>query len=436
MSLDVQSRPKEASAPDLPAFDRIAMVGLGYIGLPTAGVFAAYGTQVIGIDVSPRVVDTINAGGIHIIEPELDAIVAKAVSEGTLRATLEPEPAEAFVIAVPTPFKEGHEPDLSYIEAAARMIAPVLAKGNLVILESTSPIGATEAMAAWLAEARDDLTFPQDAGDAADVQIAHCPERVLPGQVVRELVENDRIIGGMSARASEMASAMYKKVVRGDCVITGARTAEMCKLVENSSRDVQIAFANELSIIADKFDIDVRELISLANRHPRVNILQPGAGVGGHCIAVDPWFIIASAPNEARMIRAARDGNDYKPFWVLEKGKTAIAEALAEDPSRAMKDIKVACLGLAFKPDIDDLRESPALQITEKFGHLGCQVLAVEPNVAELPARLADLPITLTPLEDALVEADVVCVLVRHRQFADLGDALAGHPRVIDVVGL
>lgn len=412
------------------------MIGLGYIGLPTAAVFAAYGTEVLGVDVSQKVVDTVNAGEIHIVEPELDGIVRKAVADGNLRASLTPEEAEAFIIAVPTPFKEGYEPDLSYIRAAAKMIAPVLKTGDLVILESTSPIGATEQLAEWLAEARTDLSFPQQAGEEADVQVAHCPERVLPGHVVRELVENDRIIGGMTARASEMAVAMYKKVVQGDCVVTNARTAEMCKLTENSSRDVQIAFANELSIICDKFDINVWELISLANRHPRVNILQPGAGVGGHCIAVDPWFIVASAPEEARIIRAARNGNDAKPFWVLEKGKAAIAEALAEDTGRTMADIKVACLGLAFKPDIDDLRESPALQIAREFGKLGCQVLAVEPHVQELPAGLAGLPVTLTMPETAVAEADVVCVLVKHRQFDDLKDTLKARARVIDVVGL
>jgi UDP-N-acetyl-D-mannosaminuronic acid dehydrogenase len=417
-------------------FDRISMIGMGYIGLPTAAVFAAYGTEVIGVDVSPHVVDTINKGKIHIVEPELDAIVSKAVADGKLRATLIPEPADAFIIAVPTPFKHGHEPDLSYIQSAANMIAPVLKQGDLIILESTSPVGATDQMAIWLAAARPDLSFPQDAGDGADVQIAHCPERVLPGQVVRELVENGRIIGGMTARASKMAVTLYQKVVKGECIVTTAKTAEMCKLTENSSRDVQIAFANELSIICDKLDIDVWELISLANRHPRVNILQPGAGVGGHCIAVDPWFIVASAQDEAKLIRAAREGNDYKPLWVLEKGKAAIAEALAENPSRAMKDIKVACLGLAFKPNIDDLRESPALQITEAFGKLGCQVLAVEPNVAHLPAALSNLPITLTPTEQALQTADVICVLVKHREFVGLQDVLASKPRVIDVVGL
>ena len=417
-------------------FERISMVGLGYIGLPTAALFAAYGTRVIGVDVSPRVVDTINQGKIHIVEPDLAGIVQKAVADGKLSASLTPEPADAFIIAVPTPFKAGYEPDLSYIQSAAEMIAPVLEKGNLVILESTSPVGATEQMAKWLAAARPDLSFPQDAGETADVQVAHCPERVLPGHVVRELVENDRIIGGMTARASEMAVEMYKIVVQGDCVITNARTAEMCKLTENSSRDVQIAFANELSIICDKFDIDVWELIALANRHPRVNILQPGAGVGGHCIAVDPWFIVSSAPEEAKLIHAARLGNDAKPKWVLQKGREAVMDVLSADPSRAMADIKVACLGLAFKPDIDDLRESPAMQITHDFGDLGCQVLAVEPNIGALPDSFDGKPVTLTALADALADADVVCVLVKHREFLDLRAMLPEGKRLVDVVGL
>ncbi|TMM52674.1 UDP-N-acetyl-D-mannosamine dehydrogenase [Sulfitobacter sabulilitoris] len=417
-------------------FERISMIGLGYIGLPTAAVFAAYGTNVIGVDIDPHVVDTINAGKVPMVEPELDGIVHKAVAGGMLRATLTPEPAEAFIIAVPTPFKTAHEPDLSFIQSACAMIAPVLEAGNLVILESTSPIGATEQLAGWLAEARPDLSFPQDAGDEADVQVAHCPERVLPGRVVRELVDNDRIIGGMSARASEMAVAMYKQVVRGDCVVTDARTAEMCKLTENSSRDVQIAFANELSIICDKVGIDVWELISLANRHPRVNILQPGAGVGGHCIAVDPWFIVASAPDEAKLIRAARLRNDDKPEWVLKKGRDAILDVLSGAPSRSMSDIKVACLGLAFKPDIDDLRESPAVQIVRGFGDLGCQVLAVEPHITALPAGFDGKPVVLTPLDQALEQADVVCVLVRHTVFAGLRDRLPDGVTLVDVVGL
>ena len=417
-------------------FERISMVGLGYIGLPTAALFAAYGTRVIGVDVSPHVVDTINQGKIHIVEPDLAGIVQKAVADGKLSATLTPEPADAFIIAVPTPFKANYEPDLSYIKSAAEMIAPVLEKGNLVILESTSPIGATEQMAKWLAAARPDLSFPQDGGEGADIQVAHCPERVLPGHVVRELVENDRIIGGMTGRASEMAVAMYKIVVQGDCVITNARTAEMCKLTENSSRDVQIAFANELSIICDKFDIDVWELISLANRHPRVNILQPGAGVGGHCIAVDPWFIVSSAPEEAKLIHAARVGNDAKPKWVLQKGREAVMDVLSSDPSRAMADIKVACLGLAFKPDIDDLRESPAMLITHDFSDLGCQVLAVEPNIEKLPASFEGKPVTLATLDDALAQADVICVLVKHREFIDLRSVMPEGKPLVDVVGL
>ena len=417
-------------------FDRISMIGLGYIGLPTAALFAARGIEVIGVDVSSKVVETINAGKIHIVEPELDGIVHKAVSDGKLRATLEPEPAEAFLIAVPTPFKDGYEPDLSYIQSAATMIAPVLKAGDLVVLESTSPIGATEQMAEWLAQARPDLSFPQTAGEEADVQVAHCPERVLPGHVVRELVENDRIIGGMTARASEMATALYKKVVQGDCIVTDAKTAEMCKLTENSSRDVQIAFANELSVICDKFDIDVWELISLANRHPRVNILQPGAGVGGHCIAVDPWFIVSSAPEEAKLIRAARDGNDNKSKWVLQKVRDAVMEVLAADPSRAMSDVKVACLGLAFKPNIDDLRESPALGITSQLSKLGCQVLAVEPHIDALPAKLGDSTIVLSELNAALAAADVACVLVKHSAFETLKDKVPEGLKLIDVVGL
>lgn len=417
-------------------FGRISMVGLGYIGLPTAALFAAHGVRVIGVEVSQDIVETINDGRIHLVEPDLDGVVHNVVSKGMLQATLTPEPAEAFVIAVPTPFKDGFEPDLSKIESAARMIAPVLEKGNLVILESTSPIGATEQMAAWLAEARPDLTFPQDAGENADIQVAYCPERVLPGKILSELIHNDRIIGGMTHRASKMAVALYKQVVKGECVITDARTAEMCKLTENSSRDVQIAFANELSMVCDRFGIDVWELIELANRHPRVNILQPGAGVGGHCIAVDPWFIVSSAPHESKLIRTAREVNDGKPDWVLHKVKEAVFETLGANPKRAMADIKVACLGLAFKPDIDDLRESPALEITKQMGTLGCQVLAVEPHVDALPECFAETPITLSSLNEALEQADVVCVLVKHSIFAQNVDAVARHEHVIDAVGL
>lgn len=304
-------------------FDTISVIGLGYIGLPTAAVIASRQKKVIGVDVNEHAVDTINCGDIHIVEPELDIVVRAAVTEGYLKATTKPQPADAFLIAVPTPFfsdSEGknHKADLSYIEAASKALAPVLKAGDLVVLESTSPVGATEKMAAWLADARPDLTFPQTHGESSDIRIAHCPERVLPGHVVRELVENDRVIGGMTPRCSEAAAALYKIFVEGECLVTTARTAEMAKLTENSFRDVNIAFANELSIICEKLGINVWELISLANRHPRVNILQPGAGVGGHCIAVDPWFIVDSCPEEARLIRTAREVNDGQTTLGLE----------------------------------------------------------------------------------------------------------------------
>ena len=389
-------------------FNTISMIGLGYIGLPTATLFASRKKKVVGVDIDQHAVDTINQGKIHIVEPDLDMLVQASVNQGYLRATTTPEPAEAFLIAVPTPFTDGHKPDLKFIQAAAESIAPVLKKGDLVILESTSPVGTTEQLAEWLAAARTDLSFPQQAAESADIQIAYCPERVLPGRVVHELVSNDRVIGGMTRTATYMAAALYKTFVQGDLVATNARTAEMCKLTENSFRDVNIAFANELSIICDKLDINVWELIALANRHPRVNILQPGAGVGGHCIAVDPWFIVDKTPEEARIIRAAREVNEHKPEWVLEKVKAAITDVLAAHRGKTMTDIKVACLGIAFKPDIDDLRESPAMEITEKVAHRGCQVLAVEPNIEKLPSKLSAPNLKLTPLEVAVTSADVV----------------------------
>ncbi|HCG7401699.1 TPA: UDP-N-acetyl-D-mannosamine dehydrogenase [Vibrio parahaemolyticus] len=403
------------------SFETISVIGLGYIGLPTAAMFASRKKKVIGVDVNQHAVDTINQGKIHIVEPDLDMIVSAAVSEGYLKATTTPEPADAFLIAVPTPFLPCNEgevpaPDLSYIEAASKAIAPVLKKGDLVILESTSPVGATEQMAAWLAEARSDLTFPQTHGEQADVNVAHCPERVLPGHVVRELVENDRVIGGMSARCSERSVALYRTFVQGECVVTNSRTAEMAKLTENSSRDVQIAFANELSIICDKLDINVWELIALANRHPRVNILQPGPGVGGHCIAVDPWFIVSKTPEEAQIIHTARKVNDGKPDWVINKVKLAIAEFLQANPDKTARDVTVACYGLAFKPDIDDLRESPAMAITQKIAemHAG-RVIAVEPNIELIPEKLKH--VELMDFEVASKEADIQVLLVDHQEF-------------------
>ena len=417
-------------------FETISIVGLGYIGLPTAAVFASRKKHVIGIDVNEKTVETINRGEIHIVEPDLDMVVHAAVTEGYLRAATKPEPADAFLIAVPTPFKGDHEPDLSYIESASKAIAPVLKKGDLVILESTSPVGATEQMANWLAEARPDLSFPQSCGEDSDIRIAHCPERVLPGHVLRELVQNDRVIGGMTAKCSAAASTLYKLFVEGECVITNARTAEMCKLTENSFRDVNIAFANELSVICDMLDVNVWELIQLANRHPRVNILQPGPGVGGHCIAVDPWFIVSKTPEQARMIRTAREVNDSKPEWVIEKVKLAVADFLLANPTRGTKDVTLACFGLAFKPDVDDLRESPALEIAEKIAdfHSG-RTIVVEPNISELPASLIE-KVELKLIEPALAEADVAVLLVDHRDFKEISATDIGDLPCVDTRGV
>lgn len=403
------------------SFNTISVIGLGYIGLPTAAVFASRKKKVIGVDVNQSAVETINRGEVHIVEPDLDMVVHAAVTEGYLRATTKPEPADAFLIAVPTPFKgENREPDLAYIEAASKSIAPVLKKGDLVVLESTSPVGATEQMATWLAEVRPDLTFPQNHGEVSDIRVAHCPERVLPGHVLRELVENDRVIGGMTPKCSEIAAKLYKTFVQGECVITNARTAEMAKLTENSFRDVNIAFANELSIICDKLEINVWELIRLANRHPRVNILQPGPGVGGHCIAVDPWFIVSQTPKESRLIRTAREVNDGKPEWVVEKVKLAVRAFLQANPNKTAKDVTIACFGLAFKANIDDLRESPALSITQKVAqvHPG-PVLAVEPNIEQLPSTLEGKA-ALVPVEAALNQADIKIILVDHDEFKNV----------------
>ncbi|QNX33726.1 UDP-N-acetyl-D-mannosamine dehydrogenase [Acinetobacter seifertii] len=400
------------------SFKHICVIGLGYIGLPTAATFAAHGIKVTGVDVNQHAVDMINQGKVHIIEPDLDALVRDVVAQGKLSAQTIPTEANAYIVAVPTPFKDDYQPDLKYIEAASKAIAPFLKKGNLVILESTSPVEATEQMAAWLSEARPDLSFPQQKGEEADILVAHCPERVLPGKVLQELISNDRIIGGMTPRCSKAASELYQIFVKGDCIETNARTAEMCKLTENSFRDVNIAFANELSMICNKLNINVWELISLANRHPRVNILQPGPGVGGHCIAVDPWFIVAKTPEQAQLIRAAREVNDSKPEWVIDQVKIKIADFLQSNPTKTIKDITIACYGLAFKPDIDDLRESPALEITKKLAEQGLNILAIEPNIEKLPQTMPD-NVQLTDIEAGL-EADIYVVLVKHKEFKSL----------------
>ncbi|MGF6572922.1 UDP-N-acetyl-D-mannosaminuronic acid dehydrogenase [Paraburkholderia sp. GAS333] len=412
----------------------ISIIGLGYIGLPTATLFASRKFRVIGVDISPFVVNTINRGDIHIVEPELDMLVQAAVSAGYLRATMQPESADAFVIAVPTPLTDEHEPDVSAIEAAARSIAPVLRKGNLVILESTSPVGTTEKLANWLADMRPDLTFPPSAGEESDIRIAYCPERVLPGRIVHELVENDRVIGGMTPRCSEAAVALYKSFVQGGCIVTEARVAEMCKLAENSFRDVNIAFANELSVICDRQGINVWELIRLANRHPRVNIAQPGCGVGGHCIAVDPWFIVHGAPADARLIRTARTVNDAKPEWVIRQVEQIVAELV--DAGKRKEDIRIACLGITYKADIDDLRESPALHITQELAlRYSGNVDVVEPNLERLPDRLVDANVVLAGLEWALERATVLVLLVNHAQFKDVRPQLSGFQRLVDTCG-
>ncbi|WP_299449782.1 UDP-N-acetyl-D-mannosamine dehydrogenase [uncultured Serinicoccus sp.] len=405
----------------------VAVIGLGYIGLPTAAILASHGYRVLGVDVSDKHVDAVNAGRIPFVEPDLGTHVAGTVSQGLLTAQKDTPKADVYIIAVPTPFAEGHEADLSYIDAATDALLPQLEGGELVILESTSPPGATQHLADRITAARPELTT-DDAGGERNVDVAHCPERVLPGRVMVELVENDRIVGGLTPRAAERAKELYSSFCHGEIYLTDAVTAEMAKLTENSFRDVNIAFANELSIIAEKVGIDVFELIELANKHPRVNILQPGPGVGGHCIAVDPWFIVSAVPEQARLIRTAREVNDSKPEYVVEQ-VAAHVEGL-QAPT-------VAALGLAFKPDIDDMRESPALDITRNLAERlpAATVLAVEPNVEALPPRLADQSnVELTPLKDALDRADVVVLLVDHKEFKEL-DGPGRQVPVVDTRG-
>lgn len=410
------------------AFKTISVVGLGYIGLPTAAVFASRGLDVIGVEVSEKAVETINAGKVHIVEPDLDMVVRGAVNAGRLRATLTPEPADAFMIAVPTPFKGDNEPDLGYIEAAGRSISSVLKKGDLVVLESTSPVGATECLSNWLCEARPDLSFPHSHGEEADIQVAHCPERVLPGKVLQELVSNDRIIGGLTPYCTERATELYELIVAGECIATNARTAELAKLTENSFRDVNIAFANELSTICDQLDINVWELIRLTNRHPRVNVLNPGPGVGGHCIAVDPWFIVHSAPERAKMIRLAREINNDKPKYVVNQ-----VRKLADQ----FKKPVIACFGLAFKANIDDLRESPAMDICEAIAQQGVgEILAVEPNINALPDRLSTKGVELVSIGDALERANTIVILVDHKPFIRIAKEKFAAKMVIDTRGL
>ena len=395
----------------------VVMIGLGYIGLPTAALIASNKVYVHGVDINPKVVETINKGQIHIVEPELDTAVASAVSEGYLKAGTTPVEANAYLIVVPTPFKAKNEPDISFVEAATRAVLPLLKKDDLYIIESTSPVGTTEKMMHLIFSERPELT--------GALNIAYCPERVLPGNVMHELVHNDRVIGGIDEKSTEKALAFYRQFIEGDLHMTNARTAEMCKLVENSSRDVQIAFANELSLICDKAEINVWELIELANKHPRVNILQPGCGVGGHCIAVDPYFIVSDYPMESKIIGTAREVNNYKSFWCAEKVKTAKLEFQLKHGRKP----SIALMGLAFKPNIDDLRESPAKYITQKVlqNANNEEYYIVEPNITEHKV------FKLTNHKEAVKKADIIVFLVAHKEFKNL--EITSDKTVIDFCG-
>ena len=396
----------------------VAVLGLGYIGLPTAAVVARSGATVLGIDIHQHVVDTVNSGGVHIEEVDLDALVQGVVQRGLLRASTQIEPSDVFLIAVPTPFDDDHAPDVRHVLSAARSIAPVLKTGDIVILESTSPVGTTEQVRDALEVLRPDLKFPHAGNGTADVAIAYCPERVLPGRILVELIDNDRCIGGITPRCARKALAFYRTFVRGACITTTAKVAEMVKLSENAFRDVNIAFANELSLVSDKLGIDVWDVIALANRHPRVNILTPGPGVGGHCIAVDPWFIVHSAPELTPLIRTARNVNDGKTEHVIARA-SALIEAEAG---------RVALLGLAFKANVDDFRESPAMKVAEVLtARFGNRIAIVEPHVAELPKVLVDTGATLIDIDSALADCDTMIVLVDHDIFKSVpADERAG----------
>ncbi len=407
-------------------YETVSVIGLGYIGLPTAAVLASRGARVIGVDVNAETVRLVNEGRAHFFEPDLDEMVKNVVHAGRLRAVVTPEPADAFIIAVPTPVSKDNAPDLSYVRAAAASLASVLKKGDLVVLESTSPIGTIEMLSELLAARRPDLSFPHQAGEHADIRLAYCPERIIPGKMLAELVENDRIIGGLTEASTEAARALYAIFAEGALVPTTGRAAEMVKLTENAFRDVNIAFANELHKICDRFGIDAWEVIALANHHPRVNILNPGPGVGGHCIAVDPWFIVHAAPDLSPLMRAARGVNDGKPDFVIEA-----VGALAR------RGEAIACLGLAYKADTDDLRESPAVEIVGKLADAGYgPILAVEPNIEAAPKALEERGVTLSTLKEAVNLADVVVLLVDHTAFKEIDLSILNGKRVYDSRGI
>ncbi|MEK5271465.1 UDP-N-acetyl-D-mannosamine dehydrogenase [Aeribacillus sp. FSL K6-8394] len=405
---------------------KVCVVGLGYIGLPTATVLANNGFEVYGVDINEKAVELINNGQVHIYEPDLDIMVKKAVESGYLKASVVPEKADVLIIAVPTPFKENHKPDLTYVEQATKSIAPYLEPGNIVILESTSPVGTTEKVAEWILEEREDLSI--DENHENRIFVSHCPERVLPGKILKELIENDRIIGGINEESTKRTVEFYKRFVKGKILETNARTAELSKLAENAFRDVNIAFANELSMICDELDINVWELINLANHHPRVNVLQPGPGVGGHCIAVDPWFIVDAAPKTANLIRTARMVNDSKPYFVIEKIKEA---------TKNLQNPTIACLGLAFKANVDDLRESPAVKIVKELSAIYDQTIYVaEPHIEELPKDLLELNVQLVKTEEAIEKGDVVVLLVDHDYFKVIDKKTLSNKIVIDMRGV
>ncbi len=410
-------------------FKKICVIGLGYVGLPTAAVMASRGLDVTGVDINPNTISLINQGKIHIFEPNLETIVHDAVEAGMLRAKNKPVEADAFIVAVPTPFIDDYKPDLTYIEAATKSLAPALKKGDLVIIESTSPVGATEQVSQWLANLRIDLSFPHNAGTDADVQVSHSPERVLPGRVLIELVRNDRVIGGITRHCAERTAELYRIITDGTCHITTARTAELVKLMENAYRDVNIAFANEMSLVSDRLGINVWEAIDMANHHPRVNILQPGPGVGGHCIAVDPWFIVDVAPEDTALIKTARNVNDSKPRHVVQQVLEATKKYLAPT---------IACLGLAYKANIDDLRESPAIEVVRLLSELKAgKILVVEPNINTLPDELAPLEqISLFNLSDALDQSDIIVLLVDHSPFLAVNRARLEGKTVFDTRGI
>lgn len=412
-------------------FKRVCVLGLGYIGLPTAAMLASKGLAVSGVDIRPSVIDSLNRGQTHVAECGLDALVRSNVEVGRLSAALVPSAADVFLIAVPTPLKENHKPDLGCVEQASLTIAPYLVPGNTIILESTSPVGTTHRIAALLHQARPDLNIPgyETANAAEQLYIAHCPERVLPGQILSELVSNARIIGGLDQPSALKVQQLYQLFSQGDILLTDARTAEMAKLTENAFRDVNIAFANELANICDALDMDVWELIKLANHHPRVNILKPGPGVGGHCIAVDPWFIIDSAPHEAKLMRAARIVNDDRPYKVLAK----VHEALIAKPHAI-----IACLGLSYKANVDDLRESPAVTIVEKLAsQVTNKMLVVEPHINQLPDKLRLFThLHFMNFEDACQQADLFVILVGHDEFLTLDTLASEEKTIIDTLGL